>query len=72
MKACGLDGVECFCSIYDERQRRQIQKVAKRLSLKLSGGSDYHGKNKDVKLAQTSIDGYVPQEKDFTILGTIL
>jgi len=72
LKACGLDGVGCFYSIYDERQRQEIQKVAKGLSLKLSGGSDYHGKSKDVKLAQTSIDGYVPQEKDFTILGTIL
>ena len=46
--------------------------MAKALDLKVSGGSDYHGTNKTVKLAQTSIDGYVPEEKDFTILGSIL
>lgn len=45
-KKAGLDGIECFYSTHSENQMRLIKKLSKIHNLCVSGGSDFHGKNK--------------------------
>lgn len=67
-KCYGLDAIECYYSIYNEDNRELIKAEAKRLGLKLSGGSDYHGTSKDVKLGCLSSDGIQVNDTDVTLL----
>jgi len=41
-----LDGIECFYTMFTEAQTEYIKDFANKRGLLLSGGSDYHGKNK--------------------------
>ena len=41
-----IDGVECYYSLYTEKQTNEILAIAKEYNKYISGGSDYHGKNK--------------------------
>lgn len=41
-----LDGIECFYTMFSEEQTTYIRDFAKKHNLLISGGSDYHGKNK--------------------------
>ena len=65
-----VQGLECYYSKYDASQRELIKAEAKKYNLLLSGGSDYHGKNKAVKLGDVG-KGYIADIKDFTILNKI-
>lgn len=42
----GLDGIEAVYSTYKTADELYIKRIAKERSLLISGGSDYHGKNK--------------------------
>ena len=57
MKELGLVGLECYYSTYTKEQIDELLKIADELGLYVSCGSDYHGKNKPVKLTQFSCDG---------------
>ncbi len=46
LKEIGLLGVETIHSSSSQRQREQLAKVAKKLKLASTAGSDYHGENK--------------------------
>lgn len=62
LKAAGLDGMECLYSRYTDEDTAKCKRVAKKLGLKMSGGSDFHGENKpDVRLGVVN-GGYVPYE----------
>ena len=39
----GLAGVECYCSEYDPRMRRELARAVRARGLVPSGGSDFHG-----------------------------
>ena len=41
-----LDGIECFYTTFTEEQMKYIKEFTCKKGLLLSGGSDYHGKNK--------------------------
>jgi len=41
-----LDGIECFYTTFNEEQTKYIKEFASKRHLLISGGSDYHGKNK--------------------------
>ena len=41
-----LDGIECFYTTFNEEQTKYIKEFANKRNLLISGGSDYHGKNK--------------------------
>ncbi len=45
-----LAGLECYYSIYSEERAESLAVTAKEHHLVISGGSDYHGKNKTVAL----------------------
>ncbi|MBQ8425722.1 MAG: PHP domain-containing protein [Clostridia bacterium] len=57
MKKLGLSGLECFYSLYDNEQIKGLTNIADKLGLFVTSGSDYHGRNKDVNLAEISSDG---------------
>ena len=56
MKKLGMSGIETYYSLYNREQINELIKIAKKHNLFLTSGSDYHGKNKTVKLAEISID----------------
>lgn len=47
LKECGLDGIEGYYTEYTEEMNVAYRKMAEDLGLLLSGGSDFHGANKD-------------------------
>lgn len=57
LKEHGLAGLECFYSLYDEREIAGLIEIANKYDLFITCGSDYHGKNKKVQLAEMSADG---------------
>jgi 3',5'-nucleoside bisphosphate phosphatase len=42
----GLDGIEAYSSCQTPEQARRYSQIGKRLSLLVTGGSDFHGENK--------------------------
>lgn len=71
LKAVGLVGIECFYSLYDKAEQDYLCSVADKFGLLKSGGSDYHGTNKSVRIGELSSDGTAPDYDDFTILSAI-
>lgn len=67
----GLDGIECYYSLYNKEEQNYLIKIARKHNLLISGGSDYHGKNKTVEIGELSNFGDFPTEKDVTILNKI-
>ena len=47
LKEYGLDGIECYYSVYPEEFTELCLRICKSLKLLPSGGSDFHGENKD-------------------------
>ncbi len=41
-----IDGIECYYTTFSEKQTNEVVKTCKERNLYMSGGSDYHGKNK--------------------------
>ena len=48
----GIQGLECYYSRYDMEEIDFLLSCAKKYNLVASGGSDYHGTNKDIPLAK--------------------
>ncbi len=67
----GLQGIECYYSAYDEEQVNSLLKVARKHNLWVSGGSDYHGDNKDVALGTLNSYGKVVTEDELTIIAEL-
>ena len=62
-KACGLVGMECYYSTYDDATTACALDMACRFGLKPSGGSDFHGANKpDIALGSGRGGLAVPYE----------
>lgn len=55
-KEVGLDGIECMYSLYTKEESSYLINLAKTNDLYISGGSDFHGKNKNVKIGELSSD----------------
>lgn len=70
-KSLGLDGIECYYSLYNQEEQAYLVENAKKYNLFISGGSDYHGTNKTVQIGEVSNFGLIPQEKQFTILSEV-
>ena len=71
LKDKGLSAVEVYHSAHNESDVFAYSQIASELGLLVSGGSDYHGKNKDVEIGQLTKYGYVPDEEKITILSLI-
>ena len=68
---CGLDGLECYYSEYNNVDRELLLTLAKENNLLISGGSDYHGKNKSVVLGCLGTDIENVDKKEITLLKEI-
>lgn len=62
-KECGLVGMECYYSLYDEDTTNTSLQLADRFGLLPSGGSDFHGSRKpDIKLGVGKGNLQIPYE----------
>ena len=68
MKNLGIKGLECYYSRYSQPEIDFLVEQAKLNGLLISGGSDYHGKNKTVKIGELSVDGLAVSEEKLTLL----
>lgn len=53
---CGIKGLECYYSRYSEKESAFLVKCARENNLFITGGSDYHGTNKNVSLGVLNKD----------------
>jgi len=59
LKGLGLDGVECYYSLYSPDRIESLLRMARRAGLLASGGSDFHGITKP-KVRLGHVDGDLP------------
>ena len=63
LKECGLKGLECFYSGFSKADSEYMLSLALKNELLVTAGSDYHGANKNVSLAQTGLTDASPLER---------
>jgi len=51
----GLKGIESYYPLYTKQQQECLLSLAKTKNLIVVGGSDFHGKNKDIQLGQAQV-----------------
>ncbi len=71
MKSIGIQGLECHYSRYDKREAEFLVKVAKDNGLFITGGSDYHGSNKDIPIGKLNVEGSFVDAKEWDILNKV-
>ena len=64
----GIKGLECYYSRYNFDEINFLINCANSNNLLISGGSDYHGKNKDIPLAKLNCENIFIDSKKLTIL----
>ncbi len=69
MISLGIKGIECYYSRYNREEITFLKDCAKKYNLLISGGSDYHGKNKkNISPAKLSTDYIQVEKSDLTVL----
>ena len=69
MKTHGINGLECFYSRYNFEESEFLCKVAEKEGLFVSGGSDYHGLNKEnIEIGQLNTLNKPVDAKNLTLL----
>lgn len=71
MKSFGIKGLECYYSRYNFDEIKFLVDFASKNNMLISGGSDYHGKNKTVKFGQLNTDNTEIPVENLTILSEI-
>ena len=72
LQMVGLRGIECYYSRYSESDVEMLLEIADSKGLLVSGGSDYHGENKTVKLGVLRSDECeIPYER-ISVLSELL
>ena len=61
----GIQGLECYYSRYSKKEVELLIECARKNNLYISGGSDYHGTNKDIPLAKLNSDNIPADFKNF-------
>jgi len=67
LRPYGLDGLECYYSLYSKGEIDRLIEIAKRNDLFITSGSDYHGENKEVAIGCFSADGTNPDLSNIKI-----
>ncbi len=63
LKDYGLDGIETYYTTYSEKEHEKIRQIAQKYDLIMTGGSDFHGANKEnIDLASGYGNLVVPYE----------
>ena len=68
----GIQGLECYYSRYNEEEISFLVECCKKHNLLITGGSDYHGTNKDIPLARLNTKNIAIDSESLTILSEIL
>lgn len=67
----GLRGLECHYSKYTKEQVDSLIATAERHHLLISGGSDYHGRNKNIAPGVLNNQGLAVETGQLTLLGAL-
>ena len=67
----GIQGLECYYSRYTNEQEDFLVQSARKNNLLISGGSDYHGLNKTIKLGELGAESPDIKLNQLTILQKI-
>lgn len=67
----GIKGLECYYSRYNEAEINFLVQSANKFGLLISGGSDYHGTNKDIPLLKLNVERYNIGSDKLTVLNAI-
>lgn len=68
----GIKGLECYYSRYNDEEIALLKHLAKENGLLISGGSDYHGTNKqNITLAKLNVDNKYVDSKELTVLENL-
>lgn len=72
MISLGIKGIECYYSRYNREEIAFLKDCAKKYNLLISGGSDFHGKNKkNITPAKLSTDYISVEKSDLTVLNEL-
>ncbi len=71
LTAAGLEGLECYYCIYNDEQIDLLLQAAREKGLSISGGSDYHGRNKKVSLGELNAACRIVDQEMLTILARL-
>lgn len=72
MKSFGIKGLECYYSRYNIDEIKFLVDFALKNNMLISGGSDYHGRNKTVKFGQLNTDNTEIPVENLTILSELI
>ncbi|MCM1217167.1 MAG: PHP domain-containing protein [Roseburia sp.] len=67
----GLAGMECFYSKYPLKRCEELAEIAQAHNLLVSGGSDYHGANKNIALGTLNAEDIEMHPERLTILSAL-
>ncbi len=68
MKQYGIQGIECYYSRYNKVEIEFLLKTANENDLYITGGSDYHGTNKDIPLGKLNTENMQINSDKLSIL----
>ena len=71
MKQAGIKGLECHYSRYSKDEIDFLVRCAEENDLFITGGSDYHGTNKDIPLGKLNVDNIPVSADSLTILNVM-
>lgn len=69
LKTYGIQGMECFYSRYDLEKIEFLLLEAKKNTLLISGGSDYHGTNKNIAIGELNTQNINIDGEKLTVLN---
>ena len=72
MKKFGIDGLECHYSRYNQEEVNLLIKTADKNNLYITGGSDYHGTNKNIPLGRLNTSDTEIDSDNLTILQKLI
>ncbi|MBQ7363016.1 MAG: PHP domain-containing protein [Clostridia bacterium] len=72
LSGSGIGGVECYYSRYSSGEAEYLALTAEKLGLLVSGGSDFHGKNKTVKIGELLSEGGKIKAERLSVLSRLV
>lgn len=71
LKKLGIKGLECYYSRYNQDEIKFLVDFAEKNELYITGGSDYHGENKDIPLGKLNVEDVFVDSSKITILEAL-
>ena len=71
MKKFGIQGLECYYSRYNMDEIEFLTDCARQNNLFITGGSDYHGSNKNIPLGRLNTQDIEIESSKLTILDKL-